>query len=51
MDARVPDRDRTRNLVATPAFPPSDPETPFHEDYSWSELHTGMATNTIHAHD
>ncbi|KAJ1651972.1 hypothetical protein IWQ61_007585 [Dispira simplex] len=37
---------RTRNLVATLAYPPSDQGTPFHEDYSWSELNTGLATNT-----
>ncbi|KAJ1657435.1 hypothetical protein IWQ61_003178 [Dispira simplex] len=45
MDARVPDRDGTRNLVATPAYPPSDRGTPFHEEYSWSELNTGLDTN------
>ncbi|KAJ1660390.1 hypothetical protein IWQ61_000691 [Dispira simplex] len=46
MDARVLDRDRARNLVATPAYPPSDPDTPFHEEYSWSELNSGMAANS-----
>ncbi|KAJ1642874.1 hypothetical protein IWQ61_010587 [Dispira simplex] len=47
MTARVPDKDRYRDLVATPAYPPTDPDTPFHEEYTYSEITTGMATNNI----
>ncbi|KAJ1650076.1 tRNA dihydrouridine synthase [Dispira simplex] len=48
MNAQVPDRDGTRNLVATPAYPPSDQGTPFHDEYSCSTEAVGVDWITIH---
>ncbi|KAJ1654107.1 hypothetical protein IWQ61_005909 [Dispira simplex] len=45
MAARVPDKDRYQDLVAIQAYPPTDPDTPLHEECTWSEITTGMPTN------
>ncbi|KAJ1655736.1 hypothetical protein IWQ61_004573 [Dispira simplex] len=47
MTAWVPDKDRYQDLVATPVYSPTDPDTSFHEEYTWFEITTGMPTNNI----
>ncbi|KAJ1656492.1 hypothetical protein IWQ61_003943 [Dispira simplex] len=44
MTARVPDKDRYQDFVATPAYPPTHPNATFHEEYTWFKITTGMPT-------